>query len=86
MYMSQLNWVSRTPPWQPPLEGIVDISQLSGEKTQLVQVDTNTERRRHGQTNLSRHKQTHKRTHFDTHALHESTQNIQSYIIVSVRS
>ena len=81
--MSQLNWGSHTPLWQPPLEGTVHISQLSGEKVQLSQVDTNTERHRHGQTNLSRHMQTHKQTHFDTHALHENTQNIQSYVIVS---
>lgn len=30
--MSQLNWASHTTLGQPPLEGIVDISQLSGER------------------------------------------------------
>lgn len=50
---SQLNRVSRTTLWQPPLEGTVDILQLSGEKAWLMQVDTNTER--HTQINLCMH-------------------------------
>lgn len=30
--------------WQPPLEAIVDISQLNGERGRLVQVDANMEK------------------------------------------